>query len=136
MSESHDTAQADETAAWLPYGIAAVKVIFLLAVFRYFATPFTDDIFGEELLPLPTWEWTVCSITPGLLIWLARRPVDWATLSTERTILRIALTFYFLYALAFSLFKGGWTLWPAAVAALAGHLGILYLDGRRSNYGE
>ncbi|EMF27810.1 hypothetical protein H114_17103 [Streptomyces gancidicus BKS 13-15] len=74
-------------------------------IFRYFATPFTKDMFGETLLPLPTWEWTACSITPTLLIWLARRPTDWATLSAERTILRIALTFHLLYGLAGALLK-------------------------------
>ncbi|MEU0679248.1 hypothetical protein [Streptomyces albogriseolus] len=132
MTEPRQTRAAGETVSWLSYGIAGVKVVFILAVFRLLAGPFTEDILGEELLPMPTWEWSMCSVTPVVLLWLARRPADWGALSGERMFLRIALTFYLLYALAFALFQGEWTLWLGVAAGLGGLAGIQYLDRRES----
>ncbi|CAL9523811.1 hypothetical protein [Streptomyces sp. enrichment culture] len=133
MTDPQPADHADEgvrSAHWLPYGVAAVKIVFILVVFRSMVGPFTEDFFDEELLPMPTWEWSLCSVTPGILIHLARRPEIWAQLAGERMFLRIALTFYLLYALAFALGQGEWILWIAVAASVGGFGGMLYLDRR------
>ncbi|WP_055565410.1 hypothetical protein [Streptomyces atriruber] len=112
----------------LTIGVAAFRWIFVLALLRMFATPATKDFFDEELLPSPTWEWALCSLTPGLLIWLARGPEDWKKLAGERSLLRIALAFYFLYALAFALGQDVRVLWIAVAASLAGFAGMWHLN--------
>jgi hypothetical protein len=114
--------------------VAAVKVLFVLAVLRVLAGPFTEDAFGRELLPMPTWEWTLCSASPVLLIYLARRPEDWKTLAGERTYLRIFLAFYLLWALAFAVFRGEWILCIAVAASLAGFAGMHRLNRKESTY--
>ncbi|MGW3724963.1 hypothetical protein [Streptomyces sp. NPDC000851] len=108
--------------------MAAVKVIFVLAVFRVLATPFTKDFLGDELLPMPTWEWSLCALTPVILICLVRRRDDWARVAGERTFLKIALTFYLLYALAFVVFQGEWILWIAVAASLGGFAGLHHVN--------
>ncbi|MER7742473.1 hypothetical protein ABTX34_29835 [Streptomyces sp. NPDC096538] len=130
MTKPRDIEADGQKVPFLSYCVAGVKVAFLLAVFRVLAGPFTKDIFGEELLPMPTWEWLVCSVTPVILIWLARRPADWATLSDERMFLMIALAFYLLYALAFALLQGEWMLWLGVATSLVGLSGIRYLNHR------
>ncbi|WP_409236976.1 hypothetical protein [Streptomyces sp. PA5.6] len=112
----------------LSIGVLAFRWIFVLALLRMFATPATKDFFDEELLPSPTWEWALCSLTPGLLIWLARAPEDWRRLEDERSLLRIALAFYFLYALAFALGQNVLVLWIAVAASLAGFAGMWHLN--------
>ncbi|MET8684250.1 hypothetical protein ABZV77_08540 [Streptomyces sp. NPDC004732] len=112
----------------LTIGVAAFRWIFVLALLRMFATPATKDFFDEELLPSPTWEWALCSLTPGLLIWLARRPADWRKLADERSFLRIALAFYFCYALAFAIGQDVRVLWIAVAASLAGFAGMWHLN--------
>ncbi|WAL97187.1 hypothetical protein [Streptomyces sp. Je 1-369] len=112
----------------LNIGVAAFRWIFVLALLRMFATPATKDFFDEELLPSPTWEWALCSLTPGLLIWLARAPKDWRRLEGERSLLRIALALYFLYALAFALGQNVLVHWIAVAASLAGFAGMWHLN--------
>ncbi|MEU5771707.1 hypothetical protein [Streptomyces venezuelae] len=112
----------------LNIGVLAFRWIFVLALLRMFATPATKDFFDEELLPWATWEWALCSLTPGLLIWFARAPKDWRRLEGEHSLLRIALAFYFLYALAFALAQDVLVLWVAVAAALAGFAGMWHLN--------
>jgi hypothetical protein len=135
MTDSQPAGNVDESAHrahWLPYGVATVKILFILVVFRAMVGPFTKDVFDEALLPMPTWEWSLCSVTPVVLIFLARRPGLWTELASERMFLRIALSFYLLYALTFALAQGEWVLWIAVTAAASGFGGILYLDRRGS----
>lgn len=136
MTEPSQTEADDQRIPLLSYCVAGVKVVFLLAVFRVLAGPFTEDIFGEELLPMPTWEWLMVSVTPVILLWLARRPADWATLSNERMFLRSALAFYLLYALASAVLQGEWILWLGVAASLGGLSGVHYLNHRESTHGR
>ncbi|MEU6995596.1 hypothetical protein ABZ953_33690 [Streptomyces sp. NPDC046465] len=122
------TQAEDRQTRRLTAGVAVFKWIFVLALLRMFATPASKDFFDEELLPSPTWEWSLCALTPGLLIWLARSPEDWKALAGERSLLRIALTFYLLYALAFAIAQDAWVLWIAVAASLAGFAGIRHLN--------
>ncbi|MFI9153659.1 hypothetical protein [Streptomyces sp. NPDC053367] len=133
MTDADPFQNANDSAARtrrLYYGMAATKVIFILAVLRVLAGPFTKDVFDSELLPMPTWEWSLCSVSPVLLVYLARRPDDWETLSGERTYLKIFLAFYLLWALAFAVFQGEWILWIAVAAGLAGFAGMHRLNRR------
>lgn len=114
--------------------MAAVKVVFVLAVLRAFAAPFTKDFFDEELISMPTWEWVLCSLTPAILVFLARRPEDWAGLADERNFLRIPLGFYFLFALAFAVLQGVWILWIAVAATIGAFLGIRYLNSKEATH--
>ncbi|MFJ4832888.1 hypothetical protein ACIP79_23735 [Streptomyces sp. NPDC088747] len=134
-----DTSRAEEVdqdarrSRRLAYGIAAAKVIFVLALLRLFAGPMSRDLLDEELLPMPTWEWVLCALTPSLLIHQARRPANWAELAGERTFLRIALSCYLLYALAFAMFQDVRILWIAVAAGLIGFGQIWRLDGKEDN---
>jgi hypothetical protein len=134
MMESRQAGADDQKVPLLSYGVAGVKVVFALAVFRALAGPFTEDIFGEEWLPMPTWEWSACSATPIVLLWLARRPADWGSLSAEKMFLKIMLAFYLLYSLAFALLQGEWVLWLGVAAGLGGLSGIQYLNHRESTH--
>ncbi|MFJ5776081.1 hypothetical protein [Streptomyces sp. NPDC093094] len=116
----------------LAYGLGAVKVIFMLALFRMLAAPFTKDFFGEALLPMPTWEWSLCSLSPLALLYAARRRADWAMLAGERFFLKIILTFYLLWALPFAVLQGEWVLWIAVAVALAGFAGMYRLNRRET----
>ncbi|MGW3409045.1 hypothetical protein [Streptomyces sp. NPDC000888] len=133
MTDAPHAGEADQDtrrAQRLPYCVAATKVIFVLALLRLFAGPMTKDLLDEELLPMPTWEWALCALTPAILIYLARRPENWVALAGERTFLMIALSFYLLYALAFAAFQGVWILWIGVAAGLGGFAGIWYLNRR------
>lgn len=133
MTDQKRAAEADEgdrRTQWIAYGLGAVKLIFVLALFRLFAGPMTKDLLGDEMLPMPTWEWSLCALTPGLLVYLLRRPADWGHLSGELTILKWALRFYLVYGLAFALFQGVWVLWIAVLAGAGGLAGIWKLERR------
>ncbi|NEA68966.1 hypothetical protein [Streptomyces sp. SID12488] len=135
MTDAPRAREADPANLRAPrflYGLAAVKVVFVLAVLRAFAAPFTKDFFDEELISTPTWEWAICSLTPGVLVFLARRPEDWAGLAYERNFLRIPLGFYFIYALAFAVLQGVWILWIAVAASIGTFAGIRYLNGKEA----
>ncbi|MFJ6069868.1 hypothetical protein ACIQFU_03330 [Streptomyces sp. NPDC093065] len=128
MTATRDTEGTGHAVPWLPYGVAGVKIVFILAVFRLLSTPFSEEMFGEQWLPMPTWDWALASATPTLLVLLARRPVDWSALSGELTILRIALTFYLVYGLAFAALQGKAVLWASVLAGLVGLVAIHLLN--------
>ncbi|ELP64270.1 hypothetical protein ACKI1I_35115 [Streptomyces turgidiscabies] len=135
MTDVPGTGEADQSnarASRFLYGMAAVKVVFILALLRMFAGPMTKDFFDEELISMPTWEWALCSLTPGIMVFLARRPQNWARLADERNFLRIPLSFYLLYGLAFAVFQGMWILWIAVAASLGAFVGIRYLNGKEA----
>lgn len=136
MTETRDTGEVGHAVPWLQYGVAGVKIVFVLAVFRLFSTPFSEEMFGEQWLPMPTWDWAVASVTPVLLIVLARKPTDWSALSGEQTILRISLVFYLVYGLAFAAFQGEMVLWVSVAASLAGLAGMRILNREGSVHGS
>ncbi|WP_367042392.1 hypothetical protein [Streptomyces sp. Je 1-332] len=105
-----------------------MKVILLLGLLRLFAGPMSEDFLGDELLPPPTWEWSLCALTPGLLIYLARSPEDWEALRGERTMIQVALCLYLLYALSFAIVQNVLILWIAVAACLAGFAGMWHLN--------
>ncbi|MFU0243157.1 hypothetical protein ACKI1J_46665, partial [Streptomyces scabiei] len=86
-------------------------------------------------LPMPTWDWALASATPALLILLARRPADWSALSGELTILRITLTFYLVYGLAFAALQGESVLWVSVIAGLIGFAAIHLLNRKEPVHG-
>jgi hypothetical protein len=108
--------------------VAGFNVIFIVAVLRVFATPASQDLFEKELLPWPTWEWSLCALTPGLLIWLARSPEDWKELADERFFIKITLTFYLLWAVAFAVSQNISVLWVAVAASLGAFAGMWRLN--------
>ncbi|KFG74386.1 hypothetical protein [Streptomyces mutabilis] len=136
MTDKRDSWGTDRPVSWLPYGVAAMKGVFALALFRLFATPFSEEMFGEQWLPMPTWEWTLASLTPVLLIVVARRPADWSVISGERTTLRIALIFYLAYGLAFAAFQGKTVLRLSVAAGLGGLAGMRLLARKEPAHGS
>lgn len=131
MTEQTPAMQPDSQDARerrIAYGVGAVKWIFLLALLRLLITPMSDELLGDELLPMPTWEWSLFSITPGILIYLLRRPRDWQRLSNDLTIINWSLRFYLLYGLAFAVLQAVWVLWIAVLAGTAGLVGIWRLN--------
>ncbi|WP_217164745.1 hypothetical protein [Streptomyces sp. AC512_CC834] len=136
MTATRDAKETGHAVPWLPYGIAGVKIVFILAVFRLMSTPFSEEMFGEQWLPMPTWDWALASATPVLLILLARRPTAWSALSGELTILRIALTFYLVYGLAFASLQGEAVLWVSVIAGLVGLVAIRLLNRKEPVHGS
>ncbi|MBU6531894.1 hypothetical protein ACFUIW_24240 [Streptomyces sp. NPDC057245] len=134
MTTADDDGRAGQAFPWLHYVVAGVKIVFVLAIFRLFSTPFSEEMFGEQWLPMPTWDWALASTTPVLLILLARRPADWAALSGERTILRIALTFYLAYGLVFAALQSEEVLWVSVAAGLVGFVAMRHLDSKESDH--
>ncbi|MFF5159867.1 hypothetical protein ACFY3N_27205 [Streptomyces sp. NPDC000348] len=133
MTEQAPAAQPDnqgDRERRIAYGVGAVKWIFLLALLRLLITPMSDELLGDELLPMPTWEWSLFSITPGILIYLLRRPRDWQQLSNDLTIVNWSLRFYLLYGLAFAVLQGVGVLWISVLAGTAGLAGIWRLNRR------
>lgn len=130
QQQPEETIEGDQRTQRIAYGLGAVKWIFVLALVRLFVGPMTKDLFDNELLPMPTWDWSLCALTPGILVFLCRRPSDWQHLSGELTILRWALRFYLIYGLAFALFQGVWVLWIAVAAGIGGLIGIWKLERR------
>lgn len=88
----------------------------------------SKELLNNELLPMPTWEWSVCSVTPGVLIYVARRPGDWKQLRDDVTIIKWALRFYLAYGLVFALLQGEWMLWVAVLAGIGGLVGVRQFD--------
>ncbi|MCI3246551.1 hypothetical protein [Streptomyces spinosisporus] len=88
----------------------------------------SKELLNNELLPMPTWEWSVCSVTPGVLIYVARRTGDWKQLRDDVTIIKWALRFYLAYGLAFALLQEEWILWVAVLAGIGGLVSIRQLD--------
>ncbi|MFE0132453.1 hypothetical protein ACFWY6_12900 [Streptomyces sp. NPDC059037] len=105
-----------------------MKVVLALALLRLFAGPATKDFLGRELVSMPTWEWTLCSLTPVILIYLARHPKDWMELSGERVMVRGALGIYLLYSAMGAIGKGHPALWIAVAVCLAGLAGMWHLN--------
>ncbi|MFJ1972971.1 hypothetical protein ACIO93_30375 [Streptomyces sp. NPDC087903] len=137
MTEHERSLEADESshrARHLAYGVGSVKLIFVLALLRLFATPMTKDLLGEEVLPMPTWEWSLFSVTPGILICFSLHTEDWHRLRDELTIIRWALGFYLVYGLAFAVLQGAQVLWIAVLAGLGGLVGIWHLNRRELSH--
>ncbi|MFI9727007.1 hypothetical protein ACIRG8_12170 [Streptomyces sp. NPDC102359] len=114
--------------------VTTLKIILALACVRLLVGPATEDLLGNAVIGLPTWEWSLFALTPPLLLFLHREPADWELLSYDSVYLKAAAGLYLFYAVAFVAFQGDWRLWIAVVASLATFLAIWRLNRReRSN---
>ncbi|MFI1681230.1 hypothetical protein [Streptomyces sp. NPDC020607] len=119
----------------LRIGVITFRVIFLLGLARMFAPFLTEDLAGEAWLPPATWEWTLCALSPVVLIYLARRPDDWSEIADERSLIKWALVIYLFYASLLAVGKGYLSLWMAVAVSLSGLAGMAYLN-RKEQVGE
>lgn len=121
---------AGPAQAQIDRSVWVLKVVLVLALVRLLAGPATKDFLGEELAPLPIWEWSICSLTPPLLLLRYRNPADWKLLSYDVIYLKSAAGLYLAYAVAFVVFQDGWVLWIAILASLGTFVGIWWLNRR------
>ncbi|MFC9131816.1 hypothetical protein ACFT4A_33975 [Streptomyces sp. NPDC057099] len=110
--------------------LTALKIILVIAIVRLLAGPATKDFLGRSVVELPTWEWSLCAVTPLALLFVYRSPENWKLLSYDDIYLKSAAGLYLFYAAAFVAFQGGWVIWLAVVASLGTFLGIWWLNRR------
>lgn len=108
--------------------LTALKVILVIAIVRLLAGPATEDFLGASVVDLPTWEWSLCALSPLAMLAIYRSPGDWKRLSYDAIYLKSAAGLYLFYATAFVAFQGGWILWFAVAASLGTFLGIWWLN--------
>ncbi|MCT9139500.1 hypothetical protein [Streptomyces violarus] len=106
----------------------ALKIILVIAIVRLLAGPAAKDFLGHSVVELPTWEWSLCAVTPLALLFVYRSPEKWKLLSYDDIYLKSAAGLYLFYATAFVAFQGGWVIWIAVVASLGTFLGIWWLN--------
>ncbi|MBW5422630.1 hypothetical protein GKQ77_13835 [Streptomyces sp. BG9H] len=129
MTESSETQFHPRRWRANPYRLLfLMKIVLVLALLRCFAGPATKDFLGEAVLPMPTWEWTLCATSPVILICLARHPDDWAELSGERVMITGTLGIYAFYAVLGAIGLGSWLLWTAVGICLAGFAAMWHLN--------
>ncbi|MFB7090892.1 hypothetical protein [Streptomyces sp. NPDC056296] len=127
QTETDATAQAQQR---VNKSLTALKIILLVAILRLLIGPATEDFLGDAVVRLPTWEWSLCALTPPALIFLCRNPDMWKILSYDAIYLKTSAGLYLFYATAFVYFRGGWTLWIAIIASLATFTGVWRLNRR------
>ncbi|MFJ6724462.1 hypothetical protein ACIQPQ_06040 [Streptomyces sp. NPDC091281] len=110
--------------------LTVVKVVLALALLRAFAAPASEDFFGEEKVGPPTWEWSLCALTPLVVLLLHRSPARWKRLSFHSVYLTTAAALYLFYAAIFAVLEGVWILWIAVFASLATFAGVWWLNRR------
>lgn len=108
--------------------LMALKVILVIAIARLLVGPASEDLLGDKLMDLPTWEWSLCALTPLVLLFLYRSPANWRLLSYDVVFVKSAAGLYLFYATAYVVFQGGWLLWVAVLASLTSFLGIWWLN--------
>ncbi|MFY1678236.1 MULTISPECIES: hypothetical protein [unclassified Streptomyces] len=127
---------ATRESSWLPYGIAALKISFVLSLFRIFAPSFSEEMLGIEGVPYPTWEWVLFSITPVMLVCLSRSPANWLTLRGEIDLVWWALGYNLAYAIIFALTMGSEILWVAVLLSSIGAAMVMYSNHRNTRGAE
>ncbi|KLJ01221.1 hypothetical protein WQ59_14020 [Streptomyces sp. KE1] len=105
------------------------KLCLVVALLRF---TFTEDFLGQQMLPYPTWEWSILSLTSFIPALLARNPAHWEELTHDIIILAGGMVFYLAYGLIGAIFAGKLILWVAAAAGSIGllALSVVYLKGR------
>ncbi len=108
------------------------KLCLIAALLRLLFPAMTDDLFGRKMLPFPTWEWSIFSLTSIIPALLARNPAQREELGDHIIILRAGMVFYLTYGLIGAIFAGKLILWVAAAAGSIGllALSLVYLKGR------
>lgn len=100
------------------------KLCLIAALLRFLFPIMTDDLFDRQVLALPTWEWSIFSLTSVIPVLLARNPAQREELDDHIIILGGGMLFYLVYGLIGAIFAGKLILW---VAAAAGSIGLLIL---------
>jgi hypothetical protein len=108
--------------------LTGLKIILVVAIVRLLAGPATKDFLGDSMVGLPTWEWSLCSLSPLAMLCIYRSPTSWKLLSYDAIYLKSAAGLYLFYATAFVIFQGGWVLWIAIAASLGTFFGIWFLN--------
>jgi hypothetical protein len=108
--------------------LTTLKIILVIAIVRLLAGPATKDFLGASVVDLPTWEWSLCALSPLAMLAIYRSPEEWKRLSYDAIYLKSAAGLYLFYATAFLVFQGGWVLWIAVVASLGTFFGIWWLN--------
>ncbi|MET9442819.1 hypothetical protein [Streptomyces sp. NPDC006610] len=108
--------------------VLALKIILAIAIVRLLLGPATEDLLGNKLVSLPTWEWSLCSLSPPVILFMYRSPANWKLLSYDVIYVQSAAGLYLFYATAYVIFQGGWLLWVAVTASMASFLGVWWLN--------
>ena len=125
-TDSRENSGLDQTR--IGRSLTILKIILVIAIVRLLAGPATKDFLGDSLVDLPTWEWSLCSLTPLVMLFVYRSPAQWKVLSYDAIYLKSASGLYLFYATAFLVFQGGWILWIAVAASLGTFFGIWWLN--------
>jgi hypothetical protein len=108
--------------------LTALKIILVIAIVRLLAGPATKDFLGYSVVGLPTWEWSLCALSPLVMLFVYRSPTNWKLLSYDAIYLKSAAGLYLFYATAFVVFQDGWILWVAIAASLGTFFGMWWLN--------
>lgn len=106
----------------------ALLAVCMLAFVRVALSMATEEIRGEALLPLPTWEWDVAALTPLLVLIRYRDAALRGRVTQLESHLRFFSGFYLFYALPFAALDGRWQLWPAVAFSAIVYVGIWYTN--------
>ncbi|WP_159103027.1 hypothetical protein [Streptomyces sp. FR-008] len=100
------------------------KVCFVAALLRFHFPLMIEELFDQKTLPLPTWEWSIFSLTSAIPVLLARKrnPAQREELSYHITFLRGGMLIYLAYSLIGAIFAVELILLVAAVASSTGLL--------------
>ncbi|MDI6521192.1 hypothetical protein QMA61_33970 [Streptomyces coelicoflavus] len=134
MTEKAETYASAQTQERIDKSLTVLKIILLAAIVRSAAGPVTEDFLGDAVIGLPTWEWSLCALTPPALLLLHRSPEKWKLLSYDAIYLQTAAGLYLAYATAFIYFRDGWSLWIAVVASVATFAGVWWLKRREHTH--
>ncbi|MFF6875359.1 hypothetical protein ACFY9S_08575 [Streptomyces sp. NPDC012474] len=108
--------------------LTTLKIILVITIVRLLVGPATKDFLGDSVVDLPTWEWSLCALSPLAMLLIYRSPENWKLLSYDAIYLKSAAGLYLFYAAAFVVFQGGWVLWFAVAASLGTFAGIWWLN--------
>ncbi|RZE98486.1 hypothetical protein [Streptomyces sp. SCA2-2] len=108
------------------------KLCMITALLRLCFPMMTEDLFDQQILAFPTWEWSLLSLTSFIPALLARNPAQWEDLNDHIVILAGGMLFYLVYGLGGAIFAGKLILWVAVAAGSIGllALSLVYLKGR------
>ncbi|MFD4987947.1 hypothetical protein ACFWMQ_06180 [Streptomyces sp. NPDC058372] len=104
-------------------GILAVKIVFALAFLHLWIPLMTEDMFERMIFPLPTWEWALYSLTPAILLFVARNSAHRSLVNRETGVLCVALLHYLVFATIWAV-GGNALLWVAVGASVSGLAGL------------
>ncbi|MGA4857405.1 hypothetical protein ACPCAB_12165 [Streptomyces koyangensis] len=98
------------------------KLCLVAALLRFHFPLMVEELFDRKTLSLPTWEWSIFSLTSFIPVLLARNPAQREELNYHITFLRGGMILYLVYGLIGAIFAGELILLVAAVASSTGLL--------------